>query len=260
MHRYARFYFEVTVRTAGRHVAVGWADALFTGSEASGVGDRHVIEAAESGTVSVPVEAQSWALRLEDGALRCSGETICATGVRCEPGDVVGCACYLDTGLLSFTIVTTRNGRREERVHEVGGVFPSGGLVPVITMDDEAVVLVNFGERPFSCVPSGDASMRHEAPGPSPSMPLLPISAWACMRKEELSLLEAGPTFATMQCKDGPNAVLFDRSGTMYAHDDDVIPTMVFEGICLTSGCWCAHAHADAGCGSMLPHRWRPYA
>ena len=37
---------------------------------------------------------------------------------------------------------------------------------------------------------------------------------------------------------DGPDAVLLDRDGVMFAHKAGVIPTMVFEGICLTSGCW----------------------
>jgi hypothetical protein len=142
-------------------------------------------------------------VRLRDGALRRSGSTIGGGEQPCEPGDVVACACDLEKGELTFTHCFTRKGAdgravRTERVlvaadagergsrgASIGRVFPTGGLVPIITVDGTSKLLVNFGERPFACEQSGGAplhklGMREHAAG----SPLLPVCAWARMRRE----------------------------------------------------------------------------
>ena len=240
-------WLQVTLVSGGEGVAVGWANAHFTGNERCGVGDS-----------TDNKHEESWALKLRDGALCITGNTLhrsdAARSWTCTPGDVIACACDLKRGELTFTHVSMRpqedgTAMLQEVVVEVqepehrgstgtsiGGVFAEVGLVPIITIDGRSQLLVNFGERPFAANLTGPKSgLPFHSVGDEP---LLPVCSWAKMRREELKMLDAGPTFATLQCKDGPDACQLSRDGVMYANKHGVIPTVVFDGICLTSGCW----------------------
>ena len=91
----------------------------------------------------------------------------------------------------------------------------------MISLDGATEVLINFGERPFAYAPNGGEDSHKQSARSEPST-ILPVCAWARMRREELRMLEAGPAFATLQCLDGPNRMLIDADGTMFANDKKV--------------------------------------
>ena len=106
---------------------------------------------------------QSWGCTVD--GLVAPGEKIGGSGVKLEPGDVVGCVCDLEHGELvrpayheplhtatrgsakDLALAAERAGY-EKAVVTVHDVHPHGGLV-LITIDGDTKVLVNFGERPL---------------------------------------------------------------------------------------------------------------
>ena len=92
-------------------------------------------------------------------------------------------------------------------------------------VDGDTKVLVNFGERPFACSPAEwstqpptvtqahQSGSRDISDGSGGGGVLLPVSAWALMRREG-GVLDAGPTLPRCGA-DGPNAV-FDREAQCF--------------------------------------------
>jgi hypothetical protein len=241
IQNYTRFYFEVSLCEGGANSAVGWADALWSAGRRNGVGER----SSEGGP------GKSWAFHFTRGLL-CESE--CAEAAeeesatfRCEPGDVISCECDLSNAAQPQLIFRLLGSRSEAPMRvllkctrHLQPEDPTCGLVPMISLDGSTTVLVNMGERPFSYAPEGEGVFTSHTR--TASAALLPVSAWAHMRREEQTMLEAGPTFATLQSLDGPNSMQLDKDGTavttQYAKDNKIVPSVVFQGICLTSGVW----------------------
>ena len=240
---YVRFYFEVTLCEGGMNSAVGWADALWSANEHNGVGEL----SADGGL------GKSWSFHFRRGVL-CESE--CAETAEeedndfvCEPGDVVSCECDLSNvakPLLIFRIIGSR-GSDDNNMMRVLRQWnrrlqpqdPTCGLVPMVSLDGSTTLLVNLGDRPFAYAPNGEGVFSSHVRARSV---LLPVKAWAHMRCEEQAMLEAGPSFATLQSLDGPSSMQLDKDGTAvttaYAKAEKIVPSVVFRGICLTSGCW----------------------
>ena len=237
------FYFEVTLCEGGSNSAVGWADVLWSADVNHGVGEP-----------SACGRGKSWAFHFAKGMI-CESECGVASETErafvSEPGDIVSCECDLSDAArpkLEFRVIGSRASNVTDStfrvlIHKTYDMQPSDptcGLVPMISIDGRTTLLVNLGERPFAYAPVGEGVFpTHKS---SAASALLPVRAWAQMRREEQAMLEAGPTFATLQPFDGPNSMQLDKDGTavttQYAKEKKIVPSVVFQGICLTSGVW----------------------
>ncbi len=164
---YGRWYFEVTVRTAGR-VLVGWADSHF-GLKLRDGGAATTTTTEDEGTAKMPLpavladsaldaglDAHSW---VWDGRARRAYHAgrYELWGVRWKEGDVIGCLLDYDGGRITFT----RNGEPMGREGTADAVpafrgldFQAAGglrlrLRPVVAVvEGQQQVKVNVGRAP----------------------------------------------------------------------------------------------------------------
>eukprot|EP00466_Bigelowiella_natans_P015194 jgi/Bigna1/85176/estExt_fgenesh1_pg.C_20373 len=205
-----RYYYEVTVVTAGRG-CLGWADAAFRPnySTSHGVGD----------------DKNSWGYDgLRQLAIHDGKESADAGLPKWSTGDVIGVKAEI-TSRDKMTISYYLNGVL------VGAPFQNvtfkQHIIPAISFESAFQFRVNFGMRPW----------RHVAPDGSRS-----IRSWARNKMQQIHALNAGALFGKLKptTGDAKMSIKYHKDNTVdvIVNTRPAFPTAVLQGCLLTSGKW----------------------